>query len=108
MENVLKLITDSKETASALEKKMDFPRGYITNWKNGKYKPGTDALVKIADYFGVSVDYLLGREKPDAPHFSPDAHKLLATYDELDQAEKDLVMVYVDTILMLKSKYANT
>lgn len=36
--------------------------GNITNWKNGKIPSGTN-LTKIADYFGVSVDYLLGNEE---------------------------------------------
>lgn len=34
--------------------------GLITKWKHGA-TPNTDALLKIADYFNVSVDYLLGR-----------------------------------------------
>lgn len=36
----------------------------LSNWKNGKSKPSTKTLQKIADYFGVSVDYLMtGEEK---------------------------------------------
>lgn len=31
-----------------------------THWKNGTL-PKADVLVRIADYFGVSVDYILGR-----------------------------------------------
>lgn len=33
----------------------------ISSWENGRYLPGKDALQRIADYFNVSVDYLLGR-----------------------------------------------
>lgn len=32
----------------------------LTKWKNGVV-PGAEILIKIADYFNVSVDYLLGR-----------------------------------------------
>lgn len=28
-------------------------------WKNGEYTPKADKLLKIADYFGVSIDYFL-------------------------------------------------
>ena len=30
-------------------------------WENGIYEPSYDVLAKLAEYFGVSVDYLLGR-----------------------------------------------
>lgn len=32
----------------------------LTNWKYGRYTPKADKLKKIADYFGVSVEELLG------------------------------------------------
>lgn len=33
----------------------------ITNWERGNRFPKDDALIKIADYFDCSIDYLLGR-----------------------------------------------
>ena len=37
----------------------------LTNWKQGKYTPKQDKLQKIADYFGVTLDYLMtGKEEP--------------------------------------------
>lgn len=36
-------------------------RGNLSTWKKGNINP--ISLVKIADYFNVSVDYLLGRTK---------------------------------------------
>lgn len=35
--------------------------GQIRRYELGVIRPGTDALVAIADYFEVSTDYLLGR-----------------------------------------------
>lgn len=34
----------------------------ITDWKNGKTKSYMKCLDQIAEYFGVSTDYLLGKE----------------------------------------------
>lgn len=34
----------------------------LTNWKKGVYTPKSDKLQLIADYFGVSLAYLTGRE----------------------------------------------
>ena len=33
----------------------------ISRYETGERDPGIDELVKIADYFNVSVDYLIGR-----------------------------------------------
>lgn len=37
----------------------------VSNWENGKTLPTPDNLCRLADLFGVSVDYLLGKD--DAP-----------------------------------------
>ncbi len=36
----------------------------LSDWKNGKSMPKIDKMQKIAEYFGVTVDYLMGKEKP--------------------------------------------
>lgn len=36
-------------------------QGNLSNWETGVYEPDTYYLKKIADFFGVTVDYLLGR-----------------------------------------------
>lgn len=33
----------------------------LQKYERGEAVPGTDALVKIADYYSVSTDFLLGR-----------------------------------------------
>ena len=35
----------------------------ISNWENDNVVPSIDMLCKIADFFGVSTDYLLGRSE---------------------------------------------
>ena len=40
----------------------------LSNWKAGRYIPKTDKLQKIANYFGVSIEFLMGtEEKEDSP-----------------------------------------
>ena len=43
--------------------------------------PNGQTLQKLADYFNVSVDYLLGREEMEEPQFSPEL------LEALDNAE---------------------
>lgn len=33
----------------------------VSFWESGKREPDLDTLIIISDYFGVSVDYLLGK-----------------------------------------------
>jgi len=51
-------------TAYRVAKETGVTTATLTNWKNGKYTPKADKLQKIADYLGVSLEYLTtGEEK---------------------------------------------
>ncbi len=39
---------------------LDIEQASISSYESGKYYPTVEVLVKLADYFGVSTDYLLG------------------------------------------------
>ena len=56
------LISDAK-TANALRDYLGVSIQAINQYKQGTAYPKTENLIKIADYFGVSVDYLLGRTR---------------------------------------------
>lgn len=49
-------------TPNSIAKELGVSSGSVTAWKNGT-EPRPKTLSKIADYFGVSTDYLLGKEK---------------------------------------------
>lgn len=40
-------------------KDLGFAPTVFTDWKNGKSNPKVDKLKKIADYFGVTIEYFL-------------------------------------------------
>lgn len=44
-----------------IAKELKISQQAYANYENGKRQPDIEMLSKIADYFGVSVDYLLGR-----------------------------------------------
>lgn len=37
------------------------PSDAVRRYERGEAKPSMDALIKLADYFEVSIDYLIGR-----------------------------------------------
>ncbi|CEP67835.1 Cro/C1-type helix-turn-helix domain [Moorella glycerini] len=48
-------------TQEDLAKKLNISRSALSLWEIGKREPNFETTTKIADFFGVSVDYLLGR-----------------------------------------------
>lgn len=59
----LKQLMDSRNiSAMKLSEDLNIHRGSLSNWETGKRKPDSEMLLKIANYFDVSVDYLLGNE----------------------------------------------
>lgn len=55
-------------------------------WENGTYEPDQKSLVKLADFYNVSIDYLLGRTEND----DEKAIKQIGGYDLLSQ-EKSII-----------------
>ncbi|MFI3130956.1 helix-turn-helix domain-containing protein [Mammaliicoccus sciuri] len=61
---IVRNLANSKSiTIAELERKLNFSNGQISRWK--KSNPNSEHLRAIADYFDVSVDYLLDREKQE-------------------------------------------
>ena len=48
----------------------------ISQYENEKREPSFDIVSKIADYFNVSIDYLLGRENTEPIEFNRDVIKV--------------------------------
>jgi|GEM_PF-457151 len=60
--HIIKQLANRKNMSFAeLEREIGLSNGTIARW--GKASPNSKGLEAVADYFNVSVDYLLGREK---------------------------------------------
>lgn len=55
------LIKQMKITIYHLAKSINISSGLFYDWKSGRCNPSIVNLIKIADFFGVSLDYLTGR-----------------------------------------------
>lgn len=62
-ETVQQLAQKHGYSIASLERKLGFSNGSISKWD--KQSPSADRLQQVADYFDVSVDYLLGRDTND-------------------------------------------
>ncbi|MCL2697915.1 MAG: helix-turn-helix domain-containing protein [Oscillospiraceae bacterium] len=60
-ERFVHILQERKISTYKLTKDTGISNGLISDWKNKKRTPASENLIKLADYFDVSVDYLLGR-----------------------------------------------
>lgn len=58
-ERILKLMENNQVTKYRLAKEIGVSSGIISDWANGKSTSYTKYLEKIANYFNVTVDFLL-------------------------------------------------
>nr|PZN02741.1 MAG: XRE family transcriptional regulator [Bacillota bacterium] len=73
-ERIKSLREERKITQQELARYLGVSQKTISNYENGERSPDPDTLRKIADYFDVTVDYLLGRSN----------HRQLTRKDERD------------------------
>jgi len=67
LENVLQLLGKANISKNKLLTDLKLGKNSFVNWESRGTIPNGETLSKIADYFGVTVDYLLGTEtKPSA------------------------------------------
>ncbi|MGM0122127.1 helix-turn-helix domain-containing protein [Enterococcus sp. AZ152] len=78
LDRVDNLIKEKKMTRAELERKLDFSAGSLRNWNRST--PSGDKIQKVADYFDVSTDYLLGRT--DKRHY----------YDLTEKDKQDIAL----------------
>lgn len=48
----------------------------FSEWKKGKSNPKQDKLQRIADYFGVSIEYLMTGEEKENYYINPETAKI--------------------------------
>ena len=62
MENNLKLLRKSRGyTQIALQMKTGIEQALLSKFENGERLPPTETLIRLADFYNVSIDYILCR-----------------------------------------------
>ena len=127
VDKIKSLCKEKKITVAELERKTGISNGQIRKWDNST--PGVNKLQLIADYFDVSVDYLLGRTEKkryydltekDEQDIQKELEKMInnlsnssgfaaadgSTPDELDQEDKELLIASLENTLRLSKRLA--
>lgn len=74
-ENFEELCKKNNVKPSKVSRATGISTATLTSWKQGKYTPKQDKLQLVADFFHVSVDYLMtGKEPTDSKYTADTAH----------------------------------
>ena len=69
--NLKRLRNDAGLSQQAMADSIGCTQSALSMWENGTRVPSVDAVCRIADYFGISVDTLLGRDIPARAELQP-------------------------------------
>ena len=100
-----KLLRLNNCKASDVAKQTGIPRSTFSDWKSGRAQPGAAKLQRIAEFFGVSVEYLMtGRAADQSSNgvmaLSDEEQLLLAAFRQLNGAGQAKALELVKLLLM--------
>ena len=102
--DILKMLRKSRGFANAKDfcDIADISYNTYQNYEAGKRLPTAEMLMKISDFYGVTTDYLLGREPQPNPlatlNVNVNDDKFIEIYSQLPEYAKQ---IFVDTMLKL-------
>ena len=95
-------------SAEKLAKKLCFTKNIVYAWEKGRAEPNYETLVKLADFFDVSIDFLVGRlddfdnvtikTLEIVPGLSVQQKELLEYFDKLGPFEQEAILIQVKAL----------
>lgn len=109
MQTLLDRLNDLKDQSGLNAKQLTSELGIsttsFTDWNKGKGSPSLDAVIKFADYFKVSIDFIVHGEdinastKPKLEFSNPQDAELLEKFHTLPPEMRGKVLAYLDGML---------
>jgi len=85
--------------------------GNLCEWEKGRIEPSVDSLNIIANYFDVSIDYLVGRTddfgniKKSDVEIDKTTQELLKILSTFNERQKERVLAYAEGVLESEKEY---
>lgn len=100
-ERIKKLRDEKNISQIDLAEYLGISQQALSKWENNKTEPDNDSLIKIAQYFNVSTDYLLGNSESRnnlQPYESELEKVLFSKAKELSDEDKRTVLSVINAI----------
>jgi transcriptional regulator with XRE-family HTH domain len=100
-ERVKQLRTQRSWSQGDLAERIGADPAQISRYEHGRITPSADAIIRLAETFDVSCDYLLVHDAPRRPFRSGEdlLGNQLATITELSERDRELVTSFIDALV---------
>lgn len=82
------LCIENNTKPNPVAQKLGYSNAICNKWKNGS-TPGIDALIKISEYFNVSIEFLIGKTDIKKEQVTP-------TEQPVDEIDKEILELTAD------------
>lgn len=106
---VIETLDNSGKKDALIEKDLHLPRSTVYDWRNGRSESYKKYIPEIAEYFGVSADYLLGigqKNKATTRH-SDLINEALSIMNGLPKDRQDNAIALLRAMAALSDKTEN-
>ena len=96
-------VRKAKCTQLELAEYLGISQQEISRYERGETKAPINYICDVADFCGVSVEYILGREEREKHKITADEQKLLDIFTELNHENKIRVIERAETLLEMQN-----
>ena len=104
MNNLKELRLSTGKTQKELAIELNLTKSTYNYWENGKIEIDYNSLNMFADFYNVSIDYILGREKrinesKNSTPLTKREQQLLNIFRKCDKGEQSRILGYSESLL---------
>jgi len=99
LQNLKELRKEKGLTQQAIANELSITQKTYCNYENGEREPSIEMLKRIADFFNVSIDYLLGHETKRFYTLSEDEKGALNRYTKLTEKNKGKTEQFMEQLI---------
>ena len=98
-ERLIELRKSIKKTQIELADYLGVTQTSYRRYENGEAEPNIERLIKLADYYHVTLDYLVGRKfGNDVGYLTKDQHKFISMYLKLNERYQERVNGRIESL----------
>lgn len=69
------------------------------NYEQGKREPPFEVIIKLAEYYKVSIDYIAGKKERNSDTLNAEELELLKNYNQLSEKQKGEIEYHIKQLL---------